>query len=111
MRQDKTKFVEKLDFLTTPGYLSGPGAREEAGLPSGGGPYRVITQLAVYGFDEDSKKIMLISLHPGVTVDDVQNNSSFEILVPEGVIPVTRTPAAEELDLLRSLDPAGISLK
>lgn len=111
MRQDKTKFVDKLDFLTTPGYLSGPGAREEAGLPSGGGPYRVITQLAVYGYDEDTKGMKLISLHPGVTVDDVQSNSSFEILVPEGEIPVTRTPTAEELELLRSLDPVGISLK
>ncbi|MFZ5643266.1 MAG: CoA-transferase, partial [Bacillota bacterium] len=111
MRQDKTKFVDRLDFLTTPGYLSGPGAREEAGLPSGGGPYRVITQLAVYGYGEDTRRMKLVSLHPGVTVDEVQNNSSFEILVPEGEIPVTSVPAAEELDLLRSLDPAGISLK
>ncbi|MGC9345380.1 MAG: CoA-transferase subunit beta, partial [Candidatus Bathyarchaeales archaeon] len=39
MRQDKRKFVEKIDFLTTPGYLTGPGAREKAGLPEGTGPY------------------------------------------------------------------------
>ena len=44
--------MEKLDFLTTPGYLTGPGAREAAGLPPGGGPYRVITNLAVLGYHE-----------------------------------------------------------
>ncbi len=51
MRQDKHRFLEKLDFLTTPGYLSGFDSREAAGLPKGSGPYRVITQLGVYGFD------------------------------------------------------------
>ncbi len=47
---DKRRFVNKLDFLTTPGYLTGPGARERAGLPAGTGPYKVITTLAVLGF-------------------------------------------------------------
>src|ERR671925_686230 len=52
---DRRRFVERLDFLTTPGYLTGPGAREEAGLPPGSGPYRVITDLAVMGYADDSK--------------------------------------------------------
>src|SRR5512136_1713881 len=69
MRQDERKFVPKLDFLTTPGYLDGPGARERAGLPAGGGPYRIITQLGVYGFDDDTKRIRLLAVHPGVTVE------------------------------------------
>ena len=51
-QHDRRRFVEKLDFLTTPGYLTGPGAREAAGLPAGTGPYKVITDLAVMGFDE-----------------------------------------------------------
>jgi acyl CoA:acetate/3-ketoacid CoA transferase beta subunit len=110
MRQDKNKFKEKVDFVTTPGYLDGPGAREKAGLPLGTGPTRVITQLAVYGFDERTKRLKLRSLHPGVTVEEVQNNSSFEILLPEGEIPATPVPSEEELAILRSLDPAGISI-
>ncbi|MGB9904534.1 MAG: CoA-transferase subunit beta [Desulfotomaculales bacterium] len=110
MRQDKNKFKEKVDFVTTPGYLDGPGAREKAGLPLGTGPVRVITQLAVYGFDERTKRLKLRSLHPGVTVEEVQNNSSFEILLPEGEIPATPVPSEEELAVLRSLDPAGISI-
>ena len=52
---DRRRFVEKLDFLTTPGYLTGPGAREAAGLPPGTGPYRVITDLAVLGYHEDDQ--------------------------------------------------------
>lgn len=110
MRQDKTRFVEKLDFLTTPGYLTGPGAREAAGLPEDTGPYRVITQLAVYGFEAKTKRMQLLSLHPGVTLAEIHANSSFEILLPEGEVGITPTPTQKELYLLRSLDPAGISL-
>jgi acyl CoA:acetate/3-ketoacid CoA transferase beta subunit len=82
MRQDKQKFVNQVDFVTTPGYLSGPGAREKAGLPSDTGPYRVITQLGVYGFEEQTKVMQLLCLHPGVTVDEVRENSAFAIRIP-----------------------------
>src|SRR5947207_11355812 len=54
---DKRRFVPKLDFLTTPGYLTGPGAREAAGLPPGTGPYCVITDLALLGYHETSKRM------------------------------------------------------
>ncbi len=108
--QSKRTFVNKLDFLTTPGYLDGPGARERAGLPRNTGPYRVITQLAVYGFDDNSKKLKLISLHPGVTVEEVQDNSSFDIIIPDKV-GTSYTPTAEDLRILREeLDPAGMVL-
>jgi acyl CoA:acetate/3-ketoacid CoA transferase beta subunit len=108
MRHDKIRFVNKLDFLTTPGYLTGPGARERAGLPRGTGPYRVITQLAVLGFDEATKAMKLLSVHPGVSAEDVVNNTSFRLVVP-GDVEVTQVPSAEELRLLREeIDPAGI---
>ena len=108
MRQSKRSFVEKVDFITTAGFLTGPGAREKAGLPRGGGPYRVITQLAVYDFDPATCRIRLYSLHPGATVDDVRANSGFEIEIPDayGKSP---TPTAEELRLLGEvIDPSGI---
>jgi glutaconate CoA-transferase subunit B len=108
MRQDRRRFVNKLDFLTTPGYLSGPGAREEAGLPEDTGPYRVITQLAVMGFNNDTKEMTLVSVHPGVTVEDVKENTSFNLIVPDKV-DVTEPPNQEELKLLReTIDPQGI---
>src|SRR5216684_4935566 len=69
---DPRRFVEKLDFITTPGYLTGPGAREAAGLPPGAGPYRVISDLAVLGFDERTRRMEVLSLHPGVPLDRVR---------------------------------------
>ncbi len=107
--QDSGRFVEKLDFLTTPGYLTGPGAREQAGLPERTGPHRVITQLGVYGFDDATKRMKLLALHPGVTVDDVQAASAFEIIVPDHV-DMTAPPSAEEIRLLREIDPLGLSI-
>ena len=108
MRHDKLRFVEKLDFLTTPGYLTGPGARERAGLPAETGPYRVITQLGVMGFHEESKEMMLLNVHPGVNVDDVVENTSFKLIIPEKVS-ITSPPTGRELQLLREeIDPSGI---
>jgi len=109
MQQDRRRFVEKVDFLTTPGYLTGPGARERAGLPAGSGPYRVITQLGVYGFHPESKRMQLLSVHPGVTVEEACANSAFEVLVPERV-GTTAPPTEEELRLLGEIDPMGISV-
>jgi acyl CoA:acetate/3-ketoacid CoA transferase beta subunit len=109
MRQDRRRFVEKVDFITTPGYLDGPGARERAGLPEGTGLYRVITQLGLYGFDEETKRLKLLAIHPGVTIEDVNENSSFEIIVPEKV-ETTEPPTQEELLLLHEIDPAGMSI-
>jgi len=105
--QSKRTFMKKLDFITTPGWLGGPGQREQAGLPAGCGPYRVITQLGVYGFDESTKRLKLLSLHPGVTVEEVQANSEFEILIADE-LPVTQPPTAEEQRILREIDPAGM---
>jgi len=107
MRQDRYRFVETLDFLTTPGYLRGGDSREEIGLPRNSGPYRVITQLGVYGFDRDTKEMMLLSIHPGVKIEDIQKNSSFNIIIPEKITE-TKPPSKRELDILKEIDPTGI---
>ena len=105
---DKRRFVEKLDFLTTPGYLSGPGAREVAGLPPNSGPYKVISTLALMGYKPDSKRMYVQSLHPGVTKQDITDNTSFEMLC-EDHVPVTAEPTDEELYILRNeVDPNGL---
>lgn len=100
MRQTARGFVPKVDFLTTPGYLSGPGAREAAGLPKGTGPYRVVTNLAIYDFDEQTRRMRLMSLNPGVTVDDVVANTGFEVIIPE-TVGRNEEPTDEELRILR----------
>jgi glutaconate CoA-transferase subunit B len=105
---EKRRFVEKVDFVTTPGYLTGPGAREAAGLPKGTGPYRVVTNLAVLGYEEKTKRMMLLSVHPGLNVEQVVENTGFELILPERV-EVTEPPRAEELKLLREeIDPKRI---
>src|SRR5919205_4351499 len=76
---DPRRFVERLDFLTTPGYLTGPGAREAAGLSPGTGPYRVITDLAVLGYHEETRRMQVLSLHPGVTPARVRESTGFSL--------------------------------
>jgi len=110
MRQDKKRFVEKVDFITTPGYLTGPGAREEAGLPAKTGPYRVVTQLGIYTFDDESKKMKLLAVSPGVSIEDIRNGSSFEILIPEKVETIPE-PSEEQLKILHDIDPVGIVIR
>jgi glutaconate CoA-transferase subunit B len=100
--------VNKLDFLTTPGYLTGSGAREKAGLPPGSGPYKVITTLALMGYDPQTKRMMVESLHPGVTKQDVVDNTGFEMLFINP-LQVTPEPTDEELRILREeVDPEGV---
>ena len=111
MQHDRRRFVKKLDFLTTPGYLEGPGSRERAGLPEGTGPYRVVTQLGVMGFDDGTKRMTLLSVHPGVTVDDVKAATGFDLIIPPKVA-VTDPPTPEEISILRKeIDPAGFVIR
>lgn len=105
--QNTKRFVEKLDFLTTAGYLDGPGAREEAGLPKDTGPYKVITDLAVLGYNEESKRMQVETLHPNVTFEQVQENTGFQLEKAEDVTQ-TKPPTEEELRILRDeVDPDG----
>jgi acyl CoA:acetate/3-ketoacid CoA transferase beta subunit len=108
-KQSPRTFVNHLDFLTTPGYLSGPGTRELAGLPADSGPYRVITQLGVYGFEEKSKQLELLLLHPGITLDEVQAATQFEILVSKD-LSTSPEPTDEQLNILREIDPRRLVL-
>src|ERR1700676_3998878 len=93
---DRRRFVEKLDFLTTPGYLTGPGAREAAGLAPGTGPYRVITDLAVLGYHEQTKRMEVNSLHADVTLEQVRAATGFELGVREP-LGTTIPPSVDEL--------------
>jgi len=95
-----------VDFITGQGYLDGPGGREKAGLGYGG-PCRVITNLGVFGFEEESKRMMLESIHPGVSIEQIQENTSFELIIP-AKIPETAPPTQKELDVIRSVDPQKV---
>ena len=98
-KHEKRRFVPRVDYITSPGFVDGGNSRQEWGL-KGGGPDRVITDLGIMGFDEKSKRMKVISLHPGVTEEQVREATGFELLFDEQ-INVTPPPTEEELDILR----------
>ncbi|OGO26453.1 MAG: 3-oxoacid CoA-transferase [Chloroflexi bacterium RBG_16_51_16] len=105
MQHDTRRFVQKLDFITTPGFLSGPGAREAAGLPRGTGPIAVVSTLALMDYDPVTCRMRLKATHPGVTIEEVVANTGFELIIPDK-IDANLAPSAEELRLLREeIDP------
>jgi glutaconate CoA-transferase subunit B len=105
MKHDAKKFVPKLDFLTTPGYLTGPGAREAAGLPTGTGPHRVISDLAILDFHPDTRRMRVRSLHPGKTREQVIAATGFELTAVSD-LGTTPMPTERELHILRTqVDP------
>ncbi|HID96565.1 MAG TPA: CoA-transferase subunit beta [Candidatus Latescibacteria bacterium] len=104
------RFPARVDYITSPGYLDGkPGQRAKVGL-RGKGPDKVITDLAIMGFDESTKKMRLESIHPGVSLEEIKEKTGFELIVPEEV-PETEPPTPEELRILREeVDPLGFYL-
>jgi glutaconate CoA-transferase subunit B len=99
--------VPKVDFVTTPGYLSGCGAREAAGRRRRRPAY-VVSTLALMDYDSapgGTCRMRLAATHPGVSVEEVVANTGFELVIPDKV-GVNDPPSAEELRLLREeIDP------
>ncbi|MEK7389023.1 MAG: CoA-transferase [Elusimicrobiota bacterium] len=111
MKHERQRFVEKLDFLTTPGYLGSARGRERAGLPRGTGPYRVVTDLGLFDFAPRTKRMRLIALNPGVKTADVVAATGFKLAVAPRV-ENNPPPTEPELTTLReSVDPQRIFLK
>jgi glutaconate CoA-transferase subunit B len=107
VRLKKRAFVERIDFCTSAGHLSGqPGEREALGIP-GAGPQLVITDKAIFRFDRETGEMYLSSIHPGVTVEEVQAEVSWPLKVAKD-LKVTEPPTEEELRLIREeLDTEG----
>jgi acyl CoA:acetate/3-ketoacid CoA transferase beta subunit len=104
MRHEARKLCETISFITSPGYLSGGTSRADVGLR--GGPSRVITDKAIFDFEPESKRMRLISIHPGNTLEDVLSTMGFAPVVPPQV-PFTEPPTPEQLRLIREvIDPA-----
>jgi len=108
LQHEKRRFLPKVDFITSPGYLTGPNAREEAGLPRGTGPYRVISTKAVFDFPKETSRMRLIARRADVSIDDVLENMSFRPEVAD-TVELIEPPRPEELRLLREeIDPDRI---
>ena len=107
MRQAKRSFVEHLDFRTSPGH-SGDPKHDRARGWFGSGPTSVVTDLATFGFDEETGEMTLITMHPGVTIDDVRTNMGWDPRLSRA-LGETPPPTEDELRLIRTqLDPNGM---
>jgi acyl CoA:acetate/3-ketoacid CoA transferase alpha subunit/acyl CoA:acetate/3-ketoacid CoA transferase beta subunit len=99
IRHEKRRFLERVEYITSPGHLQGGDSRRAAGL-RGGGPDRVITDMGIMDFEPESKRMRVVSLHPGITRERIQEATGFPLLfAPE--VAVTPPPSPEELNILR----------
>jgi glutaconate CoA-transferase subunit B len=106
----KRNFVDRVDFISGVGYLNGPGAREKLGL-TGGGPCLIFTDKAIFDFHPVTKLAKLRSIHPGVSLDWVIENTGFTHDYIPDKVPQTPEPTDEELRLIREvIDPRGVLL-
>jgi len=103
MSHQKHRFVEKVDFITSPGFGTGAGWREKQGLIRGG-PAVVITDKAVLKFDKTTKEMVLASVHPGVSIEDVMASTGWELKLASSVAE-TQAPTKNELAALHRFDP------
>ncbi|MFQ5521189.1 MAG: CoA-transferase subunit beta [Candidatus Methylomirabilia bacterium] len=100
---ERRRFVPRVDFVTSPGFLDGGTSRRKAGLLFGR-VSRVVTDLGIMGFDEGTSAMRIESLHPGVSLGDLTERTGFELVISEP-LSVTESPSESELTLLRDLDP------
>jgi len=105
MPQEKHRFKERVDFITSPGFGDGAGWRERVGLP-GSGPAAVITTLGVYRFEPKTREMVLASWHPGQSVETVRTATGWDLRLADGCSR-TPTPTAAELEFVRACDPTG----
>jgi len=105
MSHEKRRFVPRVDYITSPGFGQGGQWRPKAGLPRGG-PATVITTLGLLRFEPDSKEMVLVAVHPGVTVDAVRANTGWPLKIAEDLV-TTPAPTDRELEILARFDPDG----
>jgi len=108
MRLEKRKFVEKLDYITSPGFIDGPGAREKAGL-KGGGPEAVITNKCIFRFDPETKEMYINELFPGVTVEEIKSGVGWDVKAAPHLKKV-EPPTEKEIEIMHRIDPMGVVL-
>lgn len=104
MKHEKRKIVDLLDYVTSVGYYQGKTSRQDIGLPECNS-VKIITNLCVFGFDKEDKRIQIDSIHSGVSLEQVQENTGVTLLIPDKA-KVTEEPTTEEINLLENqIDP------
>lgn len=110
MQHEKRRFIEKIDYVTSPGWIDGPGGRERLGLPGNRGPQMVVTDKGIMKFDEKTKKMYLAGYFPTSSPEDVIENTGFDIDVSRAVLLDTPTP--EIIKMIREeIDPNEVFIQ
>jgi len=109
MNHEKRRFLERVSYLTSPGYGDGRNWRERKGL-RGGGPCAVITTKAILRFDTETKEMILDSVHRGVAIEEVIENTGWDLKLTQK-IEKTKPPTRSELRFIRKNDPNGFWTK
>ncbi len=109
MSHEKRRFVEKLDYLTSPGWLTGGDSRRRAGYKRGG-PMAVVTNMGIMKFDEVTREMYLAEYYPGVTPETIAENTGFALDLSRAL--PSAPPTGEELRILREeIDPQRLILE
>ena len=106
MHHERRRFLPKVHYVTSPGYGDGGRWRERNGL-IGGGPSRVITSMGIFSFDSVTREMVLVSNHPGITVEEIKNETGWSLNVSRDLAE-TAAPTKEELGAVRKYDPKGV---
>jgi len=110
LKQTKETFPEKIDFITSPGFIDSKNQRLKFNMP-GKGPVEVITDLGVYRFSDKNFEMILTEIYPEISVDEIKSNLSWDVSVSQNLIK-TSPPTEEELRIIREkLDPERIFLR
>ncbi len=103
MPMQKGKFVNKIDYITSPGWLDGGDSRKKAGLTQGG-PSAIITDKCILRFTMDTHEMILTNYHPGVTVEEIKSYIPWDLKIAKDLCE-TPVPTQEECEIIRKLDP------
>ena len=106
MNHERRRFVRKVHYITSPGFGDGGDWRKKQGL-AGGGPSRVITSMGIFSFDPTSHEMVLTSNHPGVSIDQIKNETNWPLRVSPDVSE-TSPPSNDELAAVRKYDPKKV---
>ena len=102
------EFVQKLDYLTSPGYLGGGDARDRCGLfPEDSGPAKLITQKGIFKFDSETKEMHLAEIHPRISLEDVKKDVPWNLKISED-LSETKPPSDKEIDFIRKFAPTAV---
>ena len=104
IKQNKRTFPPEIDFVTSPGFINQDNKRIKYNMP-GRGPALVITDLGVYRFSDSTHEMILSEIHPGISIEDIKSNISWDVKISSNLIR-TKSPTKKELQIIREeLDP------